>query len=218
VVWPNANIVLISIDTLRADHLGCYGYSRPTSPNLDEFSANAFVFERAYAQSHNTLVSHATMLTSLNPISHGALPKHPLSDGITTLAEVLRSRGYRTAAVTSHPPWLNQKMGFGQGFDHFVTKDAPAERINRQVLKWLRTQTDRSPQSGTAPIFLFIHYYDVHSDWRELPYEPALTAASSVSTTVTSGAAGRIVARPSSFDMRPEPTIPLSFLKTSSRG
>ena len=171
VVSRGANIVLVSIDTLRADHLGCYGQSRPTSPNIDDLASRSFVFERAYAQSHNTLVSHATMLTSLNPISHGATPRQPLDPGITTLAEVLRSHGYRRAAFTTHPSWLSRKMGFAQGFGRFQSRDVSAEEINQRVFAWLRSVKDRSSDGADRPFFLFVHYYDVHSDWHELPYE-----------------------------------------------
>jgi arylsulfatase A-like enzyme len=166
-----ANIVLISIDTLRADHLGCYGYPRATSPNIDGLASRSFVFERAYAQSHNTLVSHATMLTSLNPISHGANPGRPIRQEITTLAEVLQSRGYRRAAFAGHPMWLAPKFGFAQGFGRFQSHFWPAEKINQPIFDWLRTIRALREEGEDRPFFLFVHYYDVHSDWDERPYE-----------------------------------------------
>jgi len=171
VVSPGANIVLVSIDTLRADHLSCYGYPRRTSPNIDGLASRSFVFERAYAQSHNTLVSHATLLTSLNPISHGATPRRPIDAGILTLAEALEPRGYRRAAFTTHPPWLSRKMGFAQGFGRFRARDASAAELNGEVFAWLRTIRARRTEGDDRPFFLFVHYYDVHSDWDERPYE-----------------------------------------------
>jgi arylsulfatase A-like enzyme len=166
-----SDIVLISIDTLRADHLGCYGYARPTSPNIDALASRSFVFERAYAQSHNTLVSHATLLTSLNPISHGATPRHPIDADIVTLAEVLKTRGYHRAAFTTHPSWLSARMGFAQGFGRFHARDGSAEEINGEVFDWLRTINTLREGGEERPFFLFVHYYDVHSDWDQQPYE-----------------------------------------------
>ena len=141
---PGANVVLISIDTLRADHLGLYGYSRATSPRLDELAKRSLVFRRAYAHSANTIVSHASMLTSLYPVSHGARPPDvPLKQSFTTVAEAFRAAGYETAGFTSHPPWLNQRMGFAQGFDSFGTKAVAAERLNQDVFRWLQSRTPK---------------------------------------------------------------------------
>ena len=170
-VWPQANVILISIDTLRADHLSLYGYSRQTSPRLDELAARSFVFERAYAHSANTLVSHASLLTSLHPVSHGAQPDVPLDEAVTTLAESFRAQGYQTAGFFSNATWLSSKMGFAQGFDYFETTDGHAEKLNQSILYWLRSRKLQSPKNEETPFFLFIHYFDVHSDWGELPYE-----------------------------------------------
>jgi arylsulfatase A-like enzyme len=165
-----ANVILISIDTLRADHLSCYGYFRRTSPHLDRLAADSVLFERAYAQSPNTLISHATMLTSLNPISHGARPDRALDESITTLAELFRSHGFRTAGFTAHPTWLNRKMGFAQGFDYFLSGDRVAPGQLRQALYWLRSLKRQSAGGAEEPFFLFVHLYDVHSDFKKRPY------------------------------------------------
>ncbi len=170
-IWPGANVILISIDTLRADRLGCYGYSRRTTPQLDELAKRSFLFERAYAHSSNTIVSHASMLTSLHPVTHGSRPDLPLDLSFTTVAEAFCAGGYQTAGFTTHPPWLNRKMGFAQGFEYFVTKDQPAKGLNRDILYWLHSRKLQAPDGRENPFFLFIHYYDVHSDWREFPYE-----------------------------------------------
>src|SRR5690606_29606460 len=95
------NIILLSIDTLRADRLGAYGYERPTSPTIDALAARGARFDRAFAESPWTLPSHMTMFTGLHPGVHGATaPMAKLRDTIPTLAERLREGGYRTYAHT----------------------------------------------------------------------------------------------------------------------
>jgi len=96
--YPGANVILLSIDTLRADHLGCYGYRGDTSPHLDAFAREGVRFARTYAPSSTTLPSHASLLTSLYPGTHKAEVERsiPLAPGVTTLAEVLAGAGYRT--------------------------------------------------------------------------------------------------------------------------
>ena len=96
------NVILISIDTLRADHLGCYGYPRPTSPAVDAFRQDAVLFETAIAQAPSTLHSHASILTSLLPHHHGASwgAKRRLSEDVVSVTEVLAEAGYQTAAFT----------------------------------------------------------------------------------------------------------------------
>ncbi len=174
-VCAGANVILISIDTLRADHLGCYGYSRGTSPRLDALAANSFVFERCYAHSPNTIISHASMLTSLYPVSHGVRPDIPINKTVTTFAEVFQAAGYRTAGFTTHRIWLNGKMGFAQGFDYFQSTGQSAKEVNRDAVFWLRSIKLQSPKKDETPFLLFVHYYDVHADWHELPYETKTT-------------------------------------------
>ena len=97
------NVLLITMDTQRADRLSCYGYDKNTSPNLDNFSKEAVQFERHYAQAPMTLPAHASILTALNPYNHGARNngKFRLTDSAVTLAEVFKEIGYRTAAIIS---------------------------------------------------------------------------------------------------------------------
>jgi arylsulfatase A-like enzyme len=113
-------VVIVSLDTTRADHLGSYGHSVDSSPNLDRFAQSATLFERAFAQSPYTPVSHASILTGLQPYGHGLRLLHGaasnrLDDSVTTLAEVLSARGYPTAgfvsAFTAAP-----HFGLDQGF------------------------------------------------------------------------------------------------------
>ncbi len=158
-----ANVVLISIDTLRADHLGCYGYERATSPNVDAFCRESVVFEKAFAHAPSTLPSHASILTSLVPHHHGASweNKRALPDASTTLSEVLAEAGYSTAAFTGGGQ-LDPLFGLTQGFDAYEVLAADDfEATVDRTLEWL-------DEGGKEPFFLFLHTYQVHH-----PYDPA---------------------------------------------
>jgi len=168
---PPRHVLLISIDTLRADHMGAYGYERPTTPFLDTLAARGVVFDSHMANSNCTLNSHASMLTGLLEPAHGVRDggregeRFALPPAARTLAEELRAAGYRTAAFTSHPLWLNADFGFDQGFDTFVTSWRPAERT---VAEFLALLDEERPERS----FSFLHFFDVHSD--EPAGEPVL--------------------------------------------
>lgn len=162
------NIILISIDTLRADHLGCYHYPRNTSPFLDKFREDAVLFRRCMAQSSSTLASHASMLTSLIPSHHGAFftRGQALQDNITTMAELLKEKGYRTISFNDGGQ-IAPKFGLNQGFDIYESMSArfKAEHLNfyrvvTKTIKWL----DQNPNER---FFLFLHTYETHH-----PYTP----------------------------------------------
>ncbi len=156
------NVVLVSIDTLRADHLGCYGYDRPTSPAIDEFAAGGVTFTQTIAHAPSTLPSHASILTSLLPHHHNASWEagRPLPDQALTLAEVLQGAGYATAAFTGGGQ-MDRVFGLGQGFDTWAqSKNARFGATVREAVPWLRAHTAR-------PFFLFLHSYEPHH-----PYEP----------------------------------------------
>ncbi len=163
---PGFNVILISLDTLRADHMGIYGYNRDTTPELDEFSKGALVFEKAYAQSPNTVISHATMLTALHPTVHETNADYILGDEFETLGEYFQKKGYKTGGFTTHGAWLNKQMGFSQGFDEFHAKFITAPMNNEYVFDFLDNKGDNR-------FFLFVHYYDIHSDYDALPYDTA---------------------------------------------
>ena len=171
------NILLISIDTLRPDHLGCYGYDRPTSPVLDRLAADGVTFEDASSPSPWTLPAHASLLTGRYPSRHGVLSHETrLGVDIPTVAEILGQQGYRTAAiVNSHN--LSSRYGLERGFTDFLyIREDVAEigpsAVRQAALDWLA-----KPQDG--PFFLFLHFYDVHSDYRSLPqYEQAFVEPS----------------------------------------
>jgi arylsulfatase A-like enzyme len=160
---PTANVILISIDTLRPDHLGCYGYDVPTSPSLDQFCAEAVVFEQAIAQAPSTLHSHASIFSSLLPHHHGASwgAKTRLPDEAVTITEVLKAAGYATGAFTGGGQ-MDRVFGLDQGFDVY-DRPGPQRFLHtvRRGIEWLDTTTDR-------PFFLFLHSYEVHH-----PYEPS---------------------------------------------
>lgn len=161
-------VILVSIDTLRADHLGLYGYPRPTSPALDALASESTVFDDAMSASPWTLPSHASLLTGLYPSHHGLVSHEGyLPASLETLAQRLSRAGYRTAGVVnSHN--LGPAFGLDRGFQQFryveeeADQRAPSTAITDQATEWLDA-------AGDAPMFLFLHYYDVHSDYVSLP-------------------------------------------------
>ena len=160
------NLILISIDTLRADHLSCYGYDRNTSPNIDRFARDGVLFTNTIAQSSWTLPSHMSMLTGLYPSGHGVLSKHnKLGDEHLTVAEILQNAGYETAAITDRV-YLSQRYGY-QGFDFYHDKGClkcrgAIKKTYKRAVKWLR-------KGHSRPFFLFLHTYQVHAPYDPLP-------------------------------------------------
>lgn len=168
--WRPPNIVLYLVDTLRADHLGVYGYERPVSPQLDAFAAGAVVFDNAYAQSGWTKTSVTSILTGLSPLSHRVLLRADgLPPELPTLQAMLHGAGYQTLGVTTNPT-ITVELGFARGFDHFVPlyreqladgQAARAERVNEEFFGWL------DGRAGGAPFFAYLHTMDPHD-----PYTP----------------------------------------------
>jgi arylsulfatase A-like enzyme len=165
---PPPNILLISIDALRADHLGCYGYHRNTSPFLDTVAARGIRFSHAFVNTHGTPPSHATMLSSLYQESHRVgIPGETPSDSdmalpteIELLQEVLRTRGWTTVAVTGGG-YLKGDFGFNRGFDAFVGHRQDVE----QGVTRLVDLVERALATG-RPVFAFFHTYQVHTPYR----------------------------------------------------
>ncbi len=174
------NLLVISIDTLRADHLTCYGYDRGTSPHLDQLASEGVLFENLTAASSWTVPSHMSMFTSLYPSVHKVQNfSIRLAEGIPTLAQCLAQSGYVTAAFVTGPA-LNHYFGFNRGFqtyddftvskmfenragqeigflegiDHAVTNPA----ITDLATDWLRKHSQER-------FFLFLHYWDCHYDY-----------------------------------------------------
>jgi len=166
------NIVLIVIDTLRADHLGVYGYPRGTSPHLDEFASSATVYRRAIASAPWTLPSHASLFTGLPSFLHGAHAffvntpwlrnTYPLSQSHWTLAEAMRELGFATAAFVANHGFLDESMNIDQGFDVYHVRHEPAARQNAKISWWLENLTGQ-------PFFLFVNYMDTHRYYNTEP-------------------------------------------------
>jgi arylsulfatase A-like enzyme len=163
--WPERpNVILISVDTQRADHLSCYGYERPTSPEIDRFAERAVRFTRAFTPYPWTLLAHMSLFTSLDPSAHGVRSDRALAPGIPTLAEHLRDAGYRTAAVLDDVVWLEAKYEFDRGFDVYLPIGGTAKEKQARISPLL-------DDLGDEPFFLFLHFFDVHSDSTALPYD-----------------------------------------------
>ena len=159
--------ILISIDTLRADHLGCYGHPLPTSPNLDAFADEGTLFDDAYAPSPWTLPSHVSLLTGLYPTRHGVrTTDRRLADAIPSLATLLAQEGFQTGAIVN-AVIMRRQFGLAQGFAAYEmvpsdqSRAGAATRVTDAALRWLGDRRGRR-------VFLFLHYYDVHSDYRSL--------------------------------------------------
>src|SRR5262249_39401098 len=128
------NVVLITMDTTRADHLSCYGYARATTPVLEKSTQRGSRFDRAYAVASWTLPSHASMFTGLLPSVHGAIESHWwLDSSETTLAEILQRNGYATAGFVSGP-FLLSSMNMAQGFQYYDDQLDFASGIQRLTL------------------------------------------------------------------------------------
>lgn len=163
---PHPNIILISIDTLRADHLGCYGYNRDTTPHIDAFSASAALFKNAIAQAPYTISSHMSMLTSLYPSFHkvNIIELSRLNPDKETLAEVLYNNGYRTWAITGGGQ-ISSGHGFFDGFETFIEYTAPHRDVERKVqeaINFLKKEKDNT-------FFLFFHSYKPHAPYMPIP-------------------------------------------------
>lgn len=159
----NCNVILISIDTLRRDHLGVYGYKKNTSPNLDSLAKESYVFENAFATAAWTLPSHASIFTSRYPSDlrvETVFDKLP--DAALTLTEVLKKFGYITAAWDRNT-FVSPRWGFEQGFDQFNIVNSgenahDADIIFPQAAEWVKKHKDKK-------FFLFLHAFEVHDPY-----------------------------------------------------
>jgi len=176
-VSQGPNVLLISVDTLRADHLGCYGAARDTSPNMDALARRGVLFERAYAQAPWTLPSMASVVSSLYPSEHSADAfnrRIPLD--VTTLAERLRSRLYRTTGIVAHH-FTGRELGFSQGFEAFdETHILGAEGVSSPELTQAAIRSLEA--NRRASFFLWVHYFDPHYSYvshEEFPWSRGYT-------------------------------------------
>jgi arylsulfatase A-like enzyme len=160
-------VILVSVDTLRADHLGAYGYGKPTSPHIDRLAEQGVTFARTSAHAPSTLLSHASIFTSRIPQQHAAshIRNLPLSEVALTLTEVLRDAGYATASYNSGGQ-LMRSFGLAQGFEVYESGPDTFLWAVEQGLAWL---DGRPPADASRPFFLFLHTYEPHH-----PYTPSL--------------------------------------------
>jgi len=147
------NVVIITIDSLRPDRLGCYGYKRPTSPNLDTFAGQSVLFRNAFSTSSFTPPAHASLFTSKYVGDHGVLTWNKLGDEQVTLAEVLKECGYRTAASVSISMLTEQNLG--QGFDSQKEGIFKGSGIIQNAFEVVKSPVGQ-------PFFLWLHFWDVH--------------------------------------------------------
>lgn len=160
------NIVFISMDTMRASRLGCYGYEKPTSPYLDEIAAQGVLFERAYAADIPTEVAHTGIFTGkvglrTGVVSHGS-PLTQLPKKEAWLPSLLQQHGFTTAAVDN---LYQLKEWFARGYRHYInsvqkTRSIDGKSVNELAFKWIRDHKEDD-------FFLFLHYWDPHT-----PYQP----------------------------------------------
>ena len=158
---PRRGVVLISIDTLRRDHVGLYGYPKPTTPRLDALGRQGLVCDDAVSVSSWTLPAHVSMMTSVEPAAHGAIDmKHGFNHRVPTLGTVFRRAGWLTQAITSHL-YVSPEYGFDDGFDALdYAYDRKGLDVANHALEFLDGVGDR-------PFFLFLHFYDPH--WHYAP-------------------------------------------------
>lgn len=188
---PRPNVILLSIDTLRADHLTMYGYDRNTSPNLAALARDAVLFEQAYSAHTNTAPAHASMLTSLYPMAHGIRRNGmQLKRDVTTLPDLLKNHGYTTAAFVSG--WTLQKhtkleRGFETYDDHLPDYERTADATYDVAYAWLEDTVRQA-----RPFFLFLHFFDPHYIYRPEPHyaEQFLPAGTKVDNAAHRGIPG----------------------------
>ncbi|MDM7919630.1 MAG: sulfatase-like hydrolase/transferase, partial [Methanosarcina sp.] len=166
------NILLITLDTTRADHLGCYGYKPARTPNLDKLARDGILFDNAYCPVPLTLPSHVSILTGLEPVAHGVRNNgYYLSPNIRTVTQILKEKGYKTAAFVSAFS-VDSRFGLDRGFDLYddmyqaglpfksQNSERRAEKTFDRFARWLKN-------NGNEKFFCWVHYYDPH-----LPYAP----------------------------------------------
>ncbi len=180
------NVLLITLDTVRADHCSVYGYRRPTTPAMEQVAREGVLMLAAYAPTALTGPSHATMFTALYPQTHGFVRNgNQLDSKARTLAEVLAEAGYQTAAVVSAMP-VHRRFGLDQGFELY--EDDLGRRLERDAretvdlaVRWLRGE-----RRAEQPFFLWVHLFDPHSPYLPpMRYRELFPEAKRISETVS---------------------------------
>ena len=165
---PKVPIVLLSIDTLRADHLACYGYGLETSPSIDRFAGESVLFENAISPSPLTTPAHVSLFTATTPVVHGRTNisdnrkgYEPFPAGITSAAEVLKANGYITIGLHGGGN-VEGLCGLNRGFDYYAP--VPDESLNSRLAKLIQ-----SLRTSTSPFFIFLHHYVCHDPYTKGP-------------------------------------------------
>jgi arylsulfatase A-like enzyme len=192
---PLPDIILITIDTLRWDHVSSYGYERSTTPFLDSLAASGVRFTRGYSTSSWTVPAVASLMTSLQPESHGVVSgtvtrgkvhgQQVLAEDLTRLPGLLRDAGYTTFGITANGH-LTRRLGYAQGFDRYENLGfgASADEVGSHLELW-RDEIERS-----APYFVWLHYFDPHT-----PYVPRVPWLVEFAPDSTMKAPGRLTVR-----------------------
>ncbi len=171
------DVVLVVLDTVRADHLSAYGYARPTSPHLEAFARGADRHTAARATAPWTLPSHASLFTGLLPFEHGAeARKDPrtgafidapsLREELVTLAEALASEGYETRGIVANPIYLDRRSGLSQGFESWEVLPLGGNDWRHVTHRAFERLRDRAP---ARPLFLFLNFMDAHRPYHVVP-------------------------------------------------
>lgn len=194
-VSPRPSILLVVIDTLRADAMSLYGAGQPTTPSIDAWASSAVVFERAYSQSSWTKSSVASLFSSLYPVHHQVweeTPANQLSASLQTLAECLQEAGYWTAAVSENPH-VQPETGFDQGFEEFRGLDR-FQDTGAWILEQCRELLAIAPPD--RPRFLYIHILDPHGPYKPGKYrDEFLQGQTTDRPEVADGQIGRLLRR-----------------------
>ena len=169
------NLVLITIDTLRADHVGAYRYAHAQTPTLDALAKTGVRFDRAFAAAPITLPSHATILTGRYPPGHGARDNGMAMSAVPTLATALKANGFKTAAFVAAFP-LDHQFGLSRGFDVYsdrLGRDAtgtpanerPASQVVDEAIAWLHSLASPPAQPAPPAFFLWLHVFEPHAPY-----------------------------------------------------
>jgi arylsulfatase A-like enzyme len=205
------NVLVVVVDTLRADHMSLYGYARQTSPNIDSIARQGVTFDNAIATASWTLPSHASLLTGRYPHEHKAETDAPLDAHYATLSEAMRDRGYRTGCFTANLYYFSRRGGFDRGFLHFEDyfyslgdmfqrtvwgrvfnrfiadrlgwDDFPQGKRAEDVNREMLRWVDHDP---AKPFFAFLNYFDVHT-----PYSPPPSFRNKFTSSPSSSAANK---------------------------
>ncbi len=202
------HIILISIDTIRADHVSSYGYQYKTTPRIDAFADNAVLFENCFSNIPLTLPAHSSMLTGLIPPTHGVQDNlnMALSDSVLTLPEILQAKGYATYGIIGADV-LNRRYGLDQGFDVYddtfdsatskseIVPQRYADETAAHALEWLEENRKKKK-------FMFIHFYDPHSDYTPpAPYDKQFKHPYDGEIAFVDDCIGRIIDKLKSLDL-----------------